>query len=128
MERRRQIVARQAPEAVGPYSHAIRTQELVFSSGQIPLDPATGTLVDGGIVEQTHQVMKTLLAVLEAAGCTLGQVLKTTIYLTNMDDFRAVNEVYGSYFEGLVPPARSTVAVAALPLGARVEIDAIAQL
>ncbi|MCG8553685.1 MAG: RidA family protein [Proteobacteria bacterium] len=128
MERRRQIVARQAPEAVGPYSHAIRTQELVFSSGQIPLDPATGTLVDGGIVEQTHQVMKNLLAVLEAAGCTLGQVLKTTIYLTNMDDFRAVNEVYGSYFEGLVPPARSTVAVAALPLGARVEIDAIAQL
>ena len=128
MERRRQIVARQAPEAVGPYSHAIRTQELVFSSGQIPLDPATGTLVDGGIVEQTHQVMKNLLAVLEAAGCPLGQVLKTTIYLTNMDDFRAVNEVYGSYFEGLVPPARSTVAVAALPLGARVEIDAIAQL
>jgi 2-iminobutanoate/2-iminopropanoate deaminase len=115
-----------APAAVGPYSHAVRSGDLVFTSGQIPLDPATGKLVTGAIELQTRRVMDNLAAVLAAAGTSLPRVVKTTIYLTDLGDFAAVNGVYASYFSS-DPPARSTVQVAALPLGAKVEIDAIAQ-
>ena len=114
-----------APAAIGPYSQAIRAGALVFTSGQIALDPASGTLVDGDAAAQTRQVMANLAAVLAAAGLTFGDVVKTTIFLVDMNDFAAVNAVYGESFEG-EPPARSTVAVAALPRNARVEIEAIA--
>ena len=116
-----------APQAVGPYSHAVRSGSLVFTSGQIPLDPATGKLVDGSIDEQARRVMENLSAVLAAAGASFASVVKTTIYLTNLADFSAVNAVYGSYFPS-VPPARSTVQVAALPLGAKIEIEAVAEV
>jgi 2-iminobutanoate/2-iminopropanoate deaminase len=117
-----------APKAIGPYSQAVvaRAERMVFCSGQIPLDPQTGQLVGSGDVRQeTHQVMRNLDAVLRAAGASLGAVLKTTIYLVNMADFAAVNEVYATYFPTR-PPARATVQVAGLPRGAQVEIDAIA--
>jgi 2-iminobutanoate/2-iminopropanoate deaminase len=116
-----------APKAVGPYSHAVRSGDLVFTSGQIPLDPETGKLVDGPIEEQTRRVMENLGAVLGAAGTSLAHVVKTTIYLTNLADFSAVNAAYGAYFPS-EPPARSTVQVAALPLGAAIEIDAVAEV
>ena len=115
----------QAPAAVGPYSQAVRVDHTVFTAGQIGLDPASGKLVEGGIEAQTRQVLKNLAAVLEAAGSNLSQVVKTTIYLTDMDDFPVVNKVYAEFFPSQ-PPARSTVQVARLPLGAMVEIDAIA--
>ena len=114
-----------APAAVGPYSQAVRLGNLVFTAGQIGLDPATGKLREG-LEAQTEQVLANLQAVLTAAGSDLSRVLKTTIFLTNMADFAAVNRIYGRHF-GDAPPARSTVAVAALPLGALVEIEAIAQ-
>ena len=113
-----------APAAVGPYSQAVRVASFVFTAGQIGIDPATGTLVDG-LVAQTRQVMTNLQAVLEAAGTGLEHVVKTTIYLTDMKEFRTVNAIYGEYFQGN-PPARSTVEVAGLPLGALVEIEAVA--
>lgn len=116
----------QAPRAVGPYSQAIVAGGFVFASGQIPLVPDTGKLIDGDIAAQTHQVMKNLRAVIEASGSDLSRVVKTTIFLADMADFKVVNEAYASYFVGMTPPARATVQVAALPLGARVEIDAIA--
>lgn len=116
-----------APTAVGPYSQAIRSSDLVFLSGQIPLDPATKALVPGDIQAQTRQVMTNLAAVLDAAGGSFEHVLKTTIYLVDMNEFSAVNEVYASFFTG-TPPARATVCVAALPLDARVEIDAVARI
>jgi 2-iminobutanoate/2-iminopropanoate deaminase len=116
-----------APAAVGPYSQAVRSGDLVFLSGQIPLDPATKTLVDGDMGVQAERVMKNLGAVLEAAGASFDDVVKTTIYLVDLNDFARVNEVYGSFFHG-APPARATIAVAALPLGARVEVEAIARL
>jgi 2-iminobutanoate/2-iminopropanoate deaminase len=115
-----------APKALGPYSQAVDAGEFVFCSGQVPIDPATGALVDGDIAAQTTQVMKNLSAVLAAADLDFGHVVKTTIYLASMDDFPAVNEIYGGYFSA-APPARATVQVGALPLGARVEIDAIAR-
>jgi 2-iminobutanoate/2-iminopropanoate deaminase len=115
-----------APEAIGPYSQAVAAGPYVFTSGQVGLDPATGQLVEGGVEPQTRQVMANLAAVLAAAGLTFGDVVKTTIFLTDMNDFAAVNAAYGESFEGSSRPARSTVAVAALPRGARVEIDAIA--
>jgi 2-iminobutanoate/2-iminopropanoate deaminase len=115
-----------APKAVGPYSQGIRTGGLLFSSGQIPIDPASGTLVSGPIEEQTRRVMENLRAVLEAAGTNFGGVVRTTIYLTNLSDFAKVNAVYATYFPS-APPARSTVQVAALPLGASIEIDLIAK-
>jgi len=115
-----------APAAIGPYSQAIRTGGWLFCSGQIPLDPASGQLVPGGVAEQTVRVLDNLSAVLAAAGLGLGDVVKTTVFLTTMDDFPAMNEVYQSYFTES-PPARSTVAVAALPKGAQVEIEAIAR-
>jgi 2-iminobutanoate/2-iminopropanoate deaminase len=119
------ITTGRAPAAIGPYSQAVRSGSLVFCSGQIPLDPATGQLVEGGIEAQTAQVLDNLTAVLAAAGLTLGDVVKTTVFLVSMDDFPAMNEVYARYFDE-DPPARSTIAVAALPKGARVEIEAIA--
>lgn len=122
----RQIVQTEnAPGAVGPYSQGTRTSELVFTAGQIPLDPATGNLVEGGIQEQTRQVLKNLQAVLEAAGAGLDSVMKSTVFLQDMAEFTLMNEVYAEFFPD-EPPARSAVQVAALPLGARVEIEAIA--
>jgi 2-iminobutanoate/2-iminopropanoate deaminase len=114
-----------APGAIGPYSQAIKAGGLVFLSGQIPLDPATGQIVTGDVAAQTERVMKNLSAVLEAAGCSFDDVVRTTIFLTNLGDFQVVNETYGRYFKA-VPPARATVQVAALPRGSSVEIDAIA--
>ncbi len=115
-----------APPAIGPYSQAIVSGELVFCSGQIPLDPTTGEVVAGGIQEQTHQVLKNLRAVLEAAGSGLDCVLKTTVFLKNMGDFAAMNAVYATYFSS-APPARSTVEVARLPRDVLVEIECIAR-
>ncbi len=114
-----------APQAIGPYSQAIKANGLVFASGQIPIDPATGEFVAGGIAEQTEQVLKNLTAVLEAAGSSLGSVIKTTVFLTDMQEFSAMNEVYGRFFKD-EPPARATVEASRLPRDARVEIEAIA--
>lgn len=124
---RKPITTDKAPQAIGPYSQAIAAGQLLFLSGQTPLDPATGKLVDGGIAEQTHRVMSNLRAVLTAAGTSFDNVVRTTIFLADMNDFAAVNEVYGSYFENPAP-ARACVQVAELPMKARVEIDAIALL
>lgn len=114
-----------APKAIGPYSQAIKANGFVFASGQIPLDPATMQVVEGGIREQTERVMNNLAAVLEAAGSSLERVVKTTVYLKDLGDFAEMNEVYGSFFKD-TPPARSTVEVARLPRDVRVEIDVIA--
>jgi 2-iminobutanoate/2-iminopropanoate deaminase len=119
------ISTKEAPAAIGPYSQAVRAGQLVFLSGQVALDPATGQLVGGDVVAQTEQVMKNLGAVLAAAGCGFADVVRTTIYLVDMADFARVNEAYGRFFEPPYP-ARATVQVAALPRGARVEIDAVA--
>ena len=118
------ISTKGAPAAIGPYSQAIRAGGLVFLSGQIPLDPVTGQLVEGDVAAQTERVMKNLGAVLEAAGCTFDDVVRTTIFLTNLADFQVVNEAYGRYFHA-APPARATVQVAGLPRS-KVEIDAVA--
>ena len=124
----RQIVETEnAPRAIGPYSQAVIAGGFIFASGQIPLDPRTGEFVEGGIAEQTEQVMRNLSAVLEAAGAGLEQVVKTTVFLAEMGDFAAMNEVYGRYFTEK-PPARATVQAAGLPRGALVEIEAIAFL
>lgn len=122
---REAISTDRAPAAIGPYSQAIRCGDLLFCSGQIPLDPATGQLVEGDLEQQTRQVMRNLVAVLEAAGTGFEQVVKTTIFLQSMDDFAEVNRIYGEYLP-TPPPARSTVAVAGLPRGARLEIEVIA--
>lgn len=121
-----------APAAIGPYSQAVRTTQapaapggLIFTSGQLPIDPATGTFVPGGIAEQTTQVLKNLQAVLEAGGSSLPHVVKTTVFLKDMNDFTAMNTVYASFFPSH-PPARSTVEVARLPKDALVEIEAVA--
>ena len=127
MGARQAVSTEAAPKAIGPYSQAVRAGALLFLAGQVPLDPATGLLVAGDVAAQTHRVMRNLKAVLEAAGSSLDAVVKTTIYLADLGDFKAVNEVYGSYFTPPAP-ARATVQVARLPLDARVEIDAIAQL
>lgn len=114
-----------APKAIGPYEQAIRIDGLVFTAGQIPIDPKTGNFVEGGIAEQTRQVLENLNAVLKAAGSSMDRVVKATVFLKNMADFPAMNEVYGEYFAA-AKPARSTVAVADLPRGALVEIDLVA--
>jgi 2-iminobutanoate/2-iminopropanoate deaminase len=114
-----------APKAIGPYEQAIRVGEFIYASGQIPLDPTTGKLVEGDIKIQTRRVMENLKAVVEAAGSSLEQAVKATVFLKNIGDFAAMNEVYGEYL-GAAKPARSTVAVADLPRGALVEIDLIA--
>jgi len=116
-----------APAAIGPYSQGIVSDGLFFSAGQAALDPATGALVEGGIEPETERVMANLSAVLDAAGCSWADVVKTTIFLVDMADFAPVNAIYGR-FVGDPPPARSTVGVAALPKGARVEIEVIARL
>jgi len=116
-----------APRAIGPYSQAVRAGDLVFASGQIPIDPTTGEFVAGGIAEQTEQVLRNLRAVFEAAGLTMNHIVKTTVFLADMDDFAAMNEVYGRFF-GVEPPARATVQAARLPRDARVEIEAIASM
>lgn len=125
MSERKIIHTPQAPAAIGPYSQAVVYHGIAYLSGQIPLDPATGQIVAGGIVEQTEQVMKNLGAVLEAAGSSFGKVLKTTIYLQDLGQFTTVNEIYGRYLTS-EPPARATVQVAKLPREVMVEIDAIA--
>lgn len=119
------IATSSAPAAVGPYSQAVRMGNLVFCSGQIPLDPATQQMVSGDITAQTRRVMENITAVLRAEGLSFDNIVKTTIFLTNLGDFQTVNEIYGSYFKS-DPPARSTVQVAGLPKGAAVEIEVIA--
>jgi len=121
------IATDRAPRAIGPYSQAVRAGNLVFASGQIPIDPATGEFVAGGIAEQTEQVMRNLSAVLEAADSGLNQIVKTIVFLADMNDFAAMNEVYGRFFSE-TPPARATVQAARLPRDAKVEIEAIAVL
>ena len=121
------ILTTDAPAPIGPYNQAIRAGGFLFCSGQIPLDVATGELVPGDVTAQTRQVMKNVAAVLAAADATFAHVVKTTIYLVDMNDFAAVNLVYGEAFDAEAP-ARSTVAVAALPKGARVEIEVVAAL
>jgi 2-iminobutanoate/2-iminopropanoate deaminase len=121
------IATDKAPAAIGPYSQAVVAGGLLFCSGQIPLDPVSGELVVGTVEQETERVMENLRGLLEAAGSDFDHLVKTTIYLTDMADFAAVNQVYGQYFSA-IKPARATVAVAALPRGARVEIEAVAQL
>ncbi len=124
---KRTIVAtKEAPAAIGPYSQAVAVLNgFIFTSGQIPLDPSTGGIVDGDIKAQTRRVLENIRAVLVAAGSGMEHVVKTTVYLTDLGEFAAMNEVYGSFFSS-TPPARTTVQVARLPRDARVEIDAIA--
>lgn len=119
------IATKSAPAAVGPYSQGIQAGHFVYTAGQIALNPATGELVEGGIAEQTAQVLNNLEAILETAGTSLANVVKTTVFLNDMADFAAMNEVYGGRVAD-PPPARTTVAVAGLPLGALVEIEAVA--
>ncbi len=120
------ISTERAPKAIGPYSQGVRVGNLVFTAGQIALDPATGKLIDGGIAAQTERVMENLKAILEAAGSSLDRVVKTTCFLANLDDFAEFNAVYGRYF-GENPPPRSTVQAARLPAGALVEVECIAE-
>jgi 2-iminobutanoate/2-iminopropanoate deaminase len=122
------VSSEQAPRAVGPYSQAIVAGGFVFTAGQVAIDPTTGKLVDGDVSLQAQQVLRNLAAVLAAAGASFAAVVKTTVFLIDMQDFPALNAAYAEAFTGLVPPARSTVAVAALPLGARVEIEMVARL
>jgi 2-iminobutanoate/2-iminopropanoate deaminase len=123
---RQAISTTNAPAAVGPYSQAIVAGDLVFCAGQVPLDPATAEILQGTIEEQTERVLRNVGAVLDAAGVTFGDVVKTTVFLVDMGDFAAMNGVYAGFFPD-PPPARSTVAVAGLPKGARVEIEVIAR-
>jgi 2-iminobutanoate/2-iminopropanoate deaminase len=115
-----------APPPIGPYSQAVRCGDTLYTSGQIPLDPTTGACVDGDIAAQTRRVMENLDAVLRAGGASLDRVVKVTVFLKNMEDFPAFNEVYAGYFAGGTPPARSTVEVARLPKDVMVEIEAVA--
>ena len=119
------ITADQAPKAIGPYSHAIRVGEFIYTSGQIALDPATGELVAGGIEEQTRRVWQNLAAVLEAAGSRLDRVVKTTVFMSDLGEFARMNAVYAEFFPAH-PPARSTIQVAALPKGGKIEIECVA--
>lgn len=124
------IASDQAPAAIGPYSQAIRTGNLLYTAGQIPLDPATGQLVPGGISEQTTRVLENLKAILESAGTSLERVVKATVFLKDMNDFAAMNAVYDSYLASgdAPPPARTTVEVARLPKDARIEIEFVAEV
>jgi 2-iminobutanoate/2-iminopropanoate deaminase len=124
---REAVRSEKAPAAIGPYSQAIRSGGFLFCSGQIPLDPVTGKMVEGGIEPQTERVLRNLTAVLEAGGTSLRSVAKTTVYLVDLSDFPAMNKVYGTYFPEN-PPARATIQVAKLPAGALVEIDAVASV
>lgn len=118
------IATEKAPAALGPYSQGVATESLLFISGQLPIDTATGKLIDGDITGRTHQIINNLSAIAEAAGSSLDNIVKTTIFLTDLGDFQAVNAAYGEHFSS-DPPARSTVQVAALPLGSNIEIEAI---
>jgi 2-iminobutanoate/2-iminopropanoate deaminase len=124
------IATAAAPAAIGPYSQAIRAGNLLFTAGQVALDPATGQLATGGIAEQTTRVLENLKAILEAAGSGLDKALKATVFLKNFDDFAAMNAVYGRYLapEGVAPPARTTIESARLPKDALVEIDLVAEV
>lgn len=122
---RKIITSSDAPAAIGPYSQAIRCGDLVFCSGQIPLDPKTGEIVSEEIAAQTRRVLDNISGLLKSEGLSFGNVVKTTIFLTNLGNFQTVNEIYGSYFK-TEPPARSTVQVSALPRGAKIEIEVVA--
>jgi len=130
MSEKQPISTKNAPAAIGPYSQAVRIGDFIYTSGQVALDPTTGALVEGGIEAQTTRVLENLKAVLEAAELGLENVVKTTVFLTNMGDFAAMNAIYAQYFspDGVVPPARSTVEVARLPKDALVEIEVIARM
>jgi 2-iminobutanoate/2-iminopropanoate deaminase len=121
------LTTKDAPAAIGPYSQAIRAGDFLFVSGQIPLDPASGTLVGGGIADQTHRVLLNLGAILRAAGVSFDRVVKTTVYLQDMSEFAAMNEIYATYFPAPAP-ARATVQAARLPRDVKVEIDLIAYI
>lgn len=123
------IFTKDAPAAIGPYSQAVQIGDLLFSAGQVGADPVTGQLVPGGVAEQTVRALENMTAVLKQAGFDMGHVVKTTVFLTTMNDFTAMNEVYAKYFvpDGVAAPARSTVAVAGLPKNALVEIEVIAK-
>ncbi len=121
------VVAENAPAAIGPYTPAVRSGDLLFTSGQVGFNPMTGALVEGGIEPETEQVMQNLSGLLKAAGLGFDEVIKTTIFLADMADFATVNAIYGKAFSVGVPPARSTVQVVGLPRGARIEIEAIAR-
>lgn len=124
--KREAVRSDRAPKAIGPYEQALKVDGWVFTSGQIPLDPKTGAMVEGGIAGQTRQVLENLRGVLEAAGTSMSLVVKTTVYMTNLGDFQKMNEVYAEYFPQ-DKPARSTVGVASLPREATIEIDVVAQ-
>jgi 2-iminobutanoate/2-iminopropanoate deaminase len=128
MALRQSVSTDSAPEAIGPYSQAIRSGSLLFCSGQIALDPSSGELVKDDIEGQTRRCLENLAAVCEAAGGSLAEAVRCTVYLTDMSDFARVNEAYGLFFEGADPPARVAIGVAALPKGADVEVDAIVAL
>lgn len=123
---REKIQTANAPAAIGPYSQAIRYGQFIYTSGQIPLDPSSGEIVGADVTAQTHQVLQNLRAVLEAAGSSLQKVVKTTVFLTTMDHFQAMNAVYATYFTGDILPARSAIAVADLPRKSLVEIECVA--
>ena len=127
---KKQVRTQGAPQAIGPYSQAVKSGGLLFASGQVALDPATGSIVTGGIVEQTERVMKNIAAVLEASGTSFDKVIKSTVFLKDMGDFAKMNEIYGRYVsgDGRIAPARSTVEVSRLPKDALVEIEVIALL
>jgi 2-iminobutanoate/2-iminopropanoate deaminase len=122
------IQTTEAPAPIGPYSQAVKCGNLLYTSGQIPIDPATGEMVEGGVREQSVQVLQNLKAVLAAAGCTFNDVIKTTVFLANMGDFPVLNGVYAKFFADETAPARSTIEVAALPKGALVEIELVAKV
>ena len=127
MSHRQPVTAPDAPKPAGPYSHAVRSGGLLFCSGQVPIDPATGALVDGSIGDQARQCLENLTTVCAQAGVTLADAVRMSVYVTDISTFAQVNEVYGSYFES-DPPARTTIGVASLPLGAQIEMDAIIAL
>ena len=122
------IATNNAPAAIGPYSQAIRAGSFIFTAGQVGLDPQSGQLAEGGIREQTEAALRNLQAVLEAAGCTFANVVKTTVFIMDMGDFAVMNEAYKAFFDEGSPPARSTVQVAGLPRGAMVEIECVAMI
>ncbi|MDQ3070620.1 MAG: RidA family protein [Acidobacteriota bacterium] len=124
---RQAVATDNAPKAIGPYSQGIRAGSLLFVSGQVPIDPATGEIIEGDIAAQTHRVMRNLVAILDAGGASMDHVVRCTVYLADMNDFAAMNEVYGSYFSSPAP-ARATIQAVRLPKDARVEIDVIASL
>ena len=123
---KKEICTKNAPDAIGPYSQGVRAGDLLYVSGQVPIDPKTGAVVEGGIQAQAHQVFKNLKAILEEAGMSFDNVVKTTVLLADMGDFATVNEIYAQYFNGAILPARAAFQVAALPKAAMVEIELVA--